>query len=234
MVWLLIFIAYWRLPRQRPPVRTTTLVALLSTLTLLALLAGFGLFFEVENYRSLYGALGGVIFVLIGAYFAWLIFYFWAQCVFALGKVDVAALEKLFLGSSSEGASKLENYVFARAGRLLDRYGKTYEPEAVLIHEGDVTKTAFFLYSGRVAIYKSVHGHSRKLGTLEEGDLFGEMAYLLGEPRTATIKAETEAVVLALPPEMLEELMRYSAPLSRRIIDTLCQRLQRMNLASSG
>jgi membrane protein len=38
--------------------------------------------------------------------------------------------------------------------------------------------------------------------------------------------------VLALPPAMLEELMRYSAPLSRRIIDTLCQRLEKMNLAA--
>jgi membrane protein len=34
---------------------------------------------------------------------------------------------------------------------------------------------------------------------------------------------------LVLPPELLEELMRYSAPLSRHIIDTLCQRLDRMN-----
>jgi len=58
------------------------------------------------------------------------------------------------------------------------------------------------------------------------------MAYLLSEKRTASIIAETDITVLALPPEMLEELMRYSAPLSRRIIDTLCQRLERMNLAS--
>jgi len=40
--------------------------------------------------------------------------------------------------------------------------------------------------------------------------------------------------VLALPPQILEELMNHSAPLSRRIIDTLCQRLQRMILASPG
>jgi len=40
--------------------------------------------------------------------------------------------------------------------------------------------------------------------------------------------------VLALPPHLLEELMRHSAPLSRRIIDTLCQRLERMNLTNPG
>ncbi|NWG86621.1 MAG: cyclic nucleotide-binding domain-containing protein, partial [Hydrogenophilaceae bacterium] len=63
----------------------------------------------------------------------------------------------------------------------------------------------------------------------EQGELFGEMAYLLGEPRTATVVAETEVIVLALPPQMLEELMRYSAPFSRRIIGSLCQRLKVMN-----
>jgi membrane protein len=234
MVWALIFLAYWRMPRQHPPPRSTALVALLATLSLLALLALFGQFFEVEKYRSLYGALGGVVFVLIGAYFAWLLFYFWAQCLFTLGKVDVVALERLFLGSGGAGAGRLEGYVFGRAGRLLDKYGETHPAGALLIQEGDASKTAFFLYGGQVGIYKTMHGETRKLGVLEEGELFGEMAYLLGEARTATIKAETEVVVLALPPAMLEELMRYSAPLARRIIDTLCQRLQRMNLAANG
>jgi len=55
------------------------------------------------------------------------------------------------------------------------------------------------------------------------------MAYLLKEKRTASVIAETEVTALVLPPAMLEELMRYSAPLSRRIIGTLCQRLQHMN-----
>jgi len=80
-------------------------------------------------------------------------------------------------------------------------------------------------------VYKEQDGKLRKLGQLNEGQLFGEMAYLLSEKRTASVVAETAITVLALPPDILEELMRYSAPLSRRIIDTLCQRLERMNLA---
>lgn len=55
------------------------------------------------------------------------------------------------------------------------------------------------------------------------------MAYLLNEERTASVVADTEITVLALPPHIMEEYMRYSAPLSRRIIDTLSQRLERMN-----
>ncbi len=234
IAWALVFAAYWRLPLRPPPVRQTALVALLSALTLFALFALFGEFFKVEQYRAVYGALGGVVFVLIGAYFACVIFYAWAQCLFAVSKVDVAALEKLFLGGAGTGAGKLEGYVFGRAGRLLNKYGRTLEPNEVVITEGDASQTAYFLYSGRVGLYKRIDNEEKKLGTLEEGELFGEMAYLLGERRTATVTAEVETVVLALPPELLEELMRYSAPLSRRIIATLCQRLMRMNLATQG
>lgn len=233
-VWMLVLLAYWRLPRQHPGLRQAGVLALFSTLTLYLLFSVFGLFFRVEEYRSVYGALGGVVFVLIAAYFACLAFYFWAQCLYALSKVDLAALEKLFLGGSGEGANRLEGFVFARANRLLAKYGRTYAPGTVIIHEGDDSQTAYFMYAGRVGLFKQVNGAQRPLTELAEGELFGEMAYLLGEKRTATVKALTEVVVLALPPETLEELMRYSAPLSRRIIGTLCLRLMRMNEATGS
>lgn len=232
MMWLLVFLAYWRLPIARPKARETAIVALLASISLFLLFAMFGHFFRLENYQSLYGALGGAVFVLIGAYFACNVFYLWAQCLYAIGKVDVEALERLFLGGEGQGANKLEVYVFSRANRLLERFGKSFAPGETLIEEGDQSEIAYFLYSGEVGIYKKTEGGERNLGALKEGQLFGEMAYLLKEKRTATARAETEVVVLALPPHILEDLMRHSAPLSRRIIDTLCQRLEKMNLAS--
>ncbi len=228
-LWALVLAAYWRLPRRRPRPQQAAVVALLATSSLGLLFSLFGVFFQVETYRAVYGALGGVVFVLIAAFFAAIVFYFWAQCLYVLAKVDVAALEKLFLGGRGEGASKLEGLVFGRANRLLAKYGRSYAPGEVIIREGDDSMTAYYLYAGRVRLTKQVNGEQRPLTELDEGELFGEMAYLLGEKRTATVTAVTEVVVLALPPEMLEELMRYSAPLSRRIIASLSQRLLMMN-----
>lgn len=228
-VWGLIFAAYWRLPLHHPQARLAMPFALFCTLSLALLMYGFGLFFSIDKYRAVYGALGGVVFILIGAYFACLAFYFWAQCLYAVTKVDVAALERLFLGNGDAASNRLEGWVFGSANRLLDRYGRAYAPGEELIHEGDDSDCAFFLYSGQVGLYKDIGGQSKKLGVLDAGELFGEMAYLLKEHRTATVVAEAEVTALALPPAMLEELMRYSAPLSRRIIGALCQRLLRMN-----
>ncbi|MFN3595419.1 MAG: Crp/Fnr family transcriptional regulator, partial [Thiobacillaceae bacterium] len=251
--------------------RQAAALALLATLSLYLLFVFFDRFFQIDQYRSVYGALGGVVLVLIAAYFAFLAFYLWAQCLYALSKVDVAALEKLFLSASGVGMSRLEGYVFGRADRLLAKYGRRYAAGEVIIREGDEDQTAYILYAGRVALFKQTampaatsedeSGHGRcltpgpspagrgalrelaaptftqndggyiRLGELGEGELFGEMAYLLGEPRTATVVAQTDVVVLALPPQTLEALMRHSAPLARRIITALSQRLVRMNQA---
>lgn len=232
MIWALLFAAYWRLPRTPPGARIAAAFALAATVSLGMLFSLFGAFFKLENYHSLYGALGGVVFVLIGAYFAFMLLYVWAQALYACGKADITALEKLFLTTSGEGSGKLESYVFGNAHRLLEKYGETHPAGHVLIAEGNDSRTAYFLYAGRAGVYKDTAEGRRKLSELGEGQLFGEMAYLLNEKRTASVVAESEITVLALPPHLLEELMRHSALLSRRIIDTLCQRLERMNLAN--
>ncbi|MEW5892355.1 MAG: YhjD/YihY/BrkB family envelope integrity protein [Pseudomonadota bacterium] len=232
-VWALTFFAYWRLPLKRPPLRATLWVSALAALSLVILASGFGHFFSAEKYRALYGSLAGVVFVLIGIYFLSLTFFAWAQCLYAVTKVDVAALERLFLGSEGKGANRLENLAFSGINRLLDKYGQTLPAGSVLIHEGDRDDLSYYLYRGRVALYKG-GAHGSPLGHIEQGELFGEMAYLLGEPRSATVVAETDITVLALPPQLLEELMRYSAPFSRRIIGSLCQRLKVMNLQKAA
>jgi membrane protein len=233
LVWSLLFAAYWRLPRQHPPARAAALFALAATLSLAVLLSLFGTFFKLESLRSLYGAPGSVVFVLMGAYFSFLLLYLWAQALYAYGKADITALEKLFLGNKT-GIGRLEAFVFGDPHRLLEKYGETHPAGHTLIEEGSDDRTSYFLHTGRAAVYKRTDEGQRQIGTLNAGQLFGEMAYLLNEKRTASIIAQTEITVLALPPHILEELMMHSAPLSRRIIDTLCQRLQQMILVSSA
>lgn len=229
VVWGLFYLALRRLPLRRPAWQPTLAISAFAALTWAALFFGFGLFFRVEKYQSVYGALGGVVFILIGAYFACLTFYFWAQLLYALSKVDIAALEKLFLGGTR---SKLDNLVFARANRLLAKYGRNFAAGETLIEEGDSSRDAYFLHTGKAAVFKRFPDGEKRLMGIEAGNLLGEMAYLLNEPRTASVRAETEVTALVLPPAMLEELMHYSAPLSRRIIDALAQRLMRMNQAA--
>lgn len=233
VLWAMIFAAYYRLPAKRPSARAARICAALAAVTLLLLKNAFGAFFSVETYQAQYGGVGTVIFVLFGVYLAALVFLFWAQCLYAVGKIDVIALEQLV--SVGSGSSRAEHALFGNPQRVLRRYGVGHAPGAEIVREGDRSDSTYFILSGTVGLYRERDGGRVRIGQLGEGDFFGEMAYLLGEPRTATVVAESEVRLLAVPPPVLEELMGYSARLSRRIIASLCGRLDRMNRhASTG
>ena len=229
VLWLLVFTAYWRMPIPRPPVRLAALVSLLCALSILALKTGFGYFVHLDNYQAIYGTLGTVVFSLIWVYIVALIFLAWAQCLYAVDKVDVLGLEKLFLASGGKQTTLADRFLFGRSQRLLRKYGQTIAAGTAIIREGDASQLTYFLQSGQVALYKDVQGRAVKITRLQAGEIFGEMAYLLGEPRTATAVAETGVSLIAFPPQVLEELMATSPALAREIIGALAQRLKQMN-----
>lgn len=230
VVWLLIFTAYYRMPIPRPPIKTAAIVSLLCAASVVALKAGFGHFVQLANYQAIYGTLGTVVFSLIWVYLVAVIFLAWAQCLYAVGKVDMLGLEKLFLATSGQPTRLGDRVLFTRSERLLRKYGQAMPAGTAIIREGETSDITYFLHSGEVGMYKG----GVKIASLKAGEMFGEMAYLLGEPRTATVKAETDVFIIAFPPPVLEELMASSPRLSREIIGSLAQRLKRMNQARAG
>ena len=231
VLWLLIFAAYWRMPVPRPPVRLAALVSLLCALSIIALKIGFGYFVRLDNYQAIYGTLGTVVFSLIWVYIVAVVFLAWAQTLYAVGRLDVLGLEKLFLAGSGKQTTLADRYLFGRSQRLLRKYGQTIAAGSTIIREGDTSQLTYFLQSGQVTMIKAFNGQPVKIASLSAGQLFGEMAYLLGEPRTATVVAETEVFLIAFPPRVLEEMMATSPALAREIIGALAQRLKQMNLA---
>lgn len=234
LLWLLIFTAFWRMPIPRPPRKLAALVSLLCALSILALKAGFGYFVRLDNYQAIYGTLGTVVFSLIWVYIVAVIFLAWAQCLYAVGRVDVLGLEKLFLASSGKQTTLADRFLFGRSQRLLHKYGQALTAGTTIIREGETSQLTYFLQSGQVALYKDVQDQAVKIASLQAGEIFGEMAYLLGEPRTATVIADTGVFLVAFPPRVLEELMATSPALAREIIGALAQRLKRMNQVRVG
>ena len=230
LVWLLIWLAYWRLPLHPPPARLAALTAALATASATLVPYFFFHWASAEKYRALYGGPGGLIFYLVAVYFVCLAFFLWAQCLYALTKADVAGLEKLLLAAAPGDPALGTTPVHW----LLQKYGQRHPAGSVIVREGDAGETAYYLYAGRVSLYHRASGQERLLASLGPGELFGEIAHLLHEKRSATVRADTDVIALALPPELLKELMSYSAPLSQRIIHTLSQRLMRMNEAAGA
>lgn len=85
---------------------------------------------------------------------------------------------------------------FLRGGLHLPR--KTFATNEIIIREGEVGDAAYMIVSGRVRAFRAVNGGEETLGTMTTGDVFGEMALLLAEPRAASVQALDSVTVLVL------------------------------------
>lgn len=85
---------------------------------------------------------------------------------------------------------------FLRGGLHLPR--RVFPPGSIIIREGDVGDAAYMIVSGRCKVTRRVGDGHEVLGTMGAGDVFGEVALLLEEPRAATIEAEDNVTVLVL------------------------------------
>ena len=67
----------------------------------------------------------------------------------------------------------------------------SYPKGAEILREGDSSKEFFFLFSG----IAGVHRGEETIAQLWPGELFGEVAFLSGAPRTATVRASEDCEV---------------------------------------
>ena len=77
-----------------------------------------------------------------------------------------------------------------------------------IITEGEVGDTFYMLADGVVSISKRIAGRETALAELHEGAVFGEMALVSNEPRTATVTALGEVALLSLSRRDLERHAR--------------------------
>ncbi|HEX9297039.1 MAG TPA: serine/threonine-protein kinase [Polyangiaceae bacterium] len=92
---------------------------------------------------------------------------------------------------------------FLRGGLHLPR--RTFDTGSIIIREGDAGDAAYMIVSGRCRAFRTVGDRQETLATMTAGDVFGEMALLLDEPRAATVEALENVTVLVLDKHTLDE-----------------------------
>jgi cAMP-dependent protein kinase regulator len=76
---------------------------------------------------------------------------------------------------------------------------RSFDPEEVIVQEGDPGTSFFLIEEGEVAVHTNdPSGKPMVLAQLGAGEFFGEVAVLTGKPRTATIVAKTPATVIEI------------------------------------
>ena len=94
----------------------------------------------------------------------------------------------------------------------------------VLVSEGEIDDTFYIILSGKVAVNKG----SRTIAFLSRGECFGEMSYLSGQSRAATVVAETDCILMKISGTLLDKSPDTIQVLFlRNFALTLIQRLSR-------
>ena len=92
---------------------------------------------------------------------------------------------------------------FLRGGLHLPR--RAFPPGALILREGDVGDAAYMIVSGSCRAFRNVGDREEPLATMNAGEVFGEMALLLDEPRAASVEAVTAVTVLVLDKQTITE-----------------------------
>jgi hypothetical protein len=92
---------------------------------------------------------------------------------------------------------------------LLEQSGTyhTYGSGDVIFNEGDMGESMYIIKSGKALVTVKSKDEPLVVATLGDGDFFGEMALVSRRPRTATVTALAELMVLEIPREGLRQVI---------------------------
>ena len=103
---------------------------------------------------------------------------------------------------------------------------KIYETGSAIVEEGDTGDSMFIIKSGRAKVIAHILGKAIELATLSEGDVFGEVAFLTGRPRTASVMAEGPIEVIEIDRLALEEAIEKTPRILEKLQDFYHSRVQ--------
>ena len=78
---------------------------------------------------------------------------------------------------------------------------KDFKKNEVIVSEGDIGTSFFIVTKGGVEVYKK----DRVIGTMKQGDCFGEIAFITKKPRGASIVARTDVTLMSVSGPLMEQ-----------------------------
>lgn len=104
----------------------------------------------------------------------------------------------------------------------LGKYLTSFRAGQIVFLEGDDAQDLYILASGQLDILK---GNVKIAEITERGSLFGEMSFLLGSKRTATIRAKDDVTAIRIPKEEVKNFLQEFPNVAEAVTRDLARRL---------
>ncbi len=108
---------------------------------------------------------------------------------------------------------------------LYNKFGKEYKPGEIIFSEFEPGNDFYLIQSGRVKITKIVKDKEKTMDVLETGDMFGEMAILEEQPRSASAIAMDNVSLLHFNRENFVSLMTSQPQLALKLLVVFSRRI---------
>lgn len=141
----------------------------------------------------------------------------------ATDTATVSTIERVFLLKNSRLFSDTPANVLASIAPIMKEV--TFAEGEVIVRQGDIGTSLFVLFDGRVGVYTG----DTLLAELGRGDVFGELALLDAEPRSATVTAQDDVLAFRIDQDDFYDLMEERPEVLRNIISLLSRRIRTLN-----
>jgi len=92
----------------------------------------------------------------------------------------------------------------------------------VFLREGEFGRELYVVLGGEALVTRT----GTRLSTMGPGDFFGELAFLDGSTRTATVAARTDMRVMVLGPREFDGIVEREPAIAKRLLETMARRIR--------
>ena len=103
-------------------------------------------------------------------------------------------------------------------GGLFNKFGKQFNTGEIIFCEFEPGNSFYLIQTGRVKISKVVKDKEKTMDILSVGDIFGEMAILEEQPRSATATAIEPVTVLHFDRDNFVSMMMSQPQLAFKLL----------------
>lgn len=107
---------------------------------------------------------------------------------------------------------------------------RSFEKGVRVFHEGDPSDSCYIVRDGELRITREhSDGRAITLATVGRGEIFGELAMLDGEARSASVETLSDSELVALPASEMKSLLLNHNEIAVKLITALVRRLRAAN-----
>ena len=132
----------------------------------------------------------------------------------------ISTVEKVLFLKGIDLFSQIPGEDLTQVAQITDEV--QFDEGEEIFHEGDPGDALYFIIDGTVRIFTE----TEEVATLGERQVFGEMALLDSEPRSATASARGDLTLLKIHCDDFNEILTEKSEIAQGVIKVLTRRLR--------